>query len=225
MREPLTYVRNLLRGNRYIHDEQPSRAGIDNPPVLVLHGYLGTRGAMWMMERRMLRDGFSVHSFPLGIVNSGDIRKSARRVRDRVRGLLEETGTERIDIVAHSMGGLIGLYYIQELGGDATVRRHVSLGTPYLGTWTSLLGIATVGLLAPSSWQLVPFNRFLRDLTSRPLPPQVRFYSIRGRFDLVCPLEVTHLPGAQDIILPCSHSGLVSQRAPYQAIIRCLTEP
>ncbi|MBM4318728.1 MAG: alpha/beta fold hydrolase, partial [Deltaproteobacteria bacterium] len=154
MREPLTYVRNLLRGNRYTHEQQPHRIGIDSPPVLVLHGYLGTRGAMWLMERRLLRDGFSVYSFPLGLVNSSDIRKSARRVRDRVRVVLDEAAVERIDIVGHSMGGLIGLYYIQELGGDATVRRLVTLGTPYQGTWTSLIGLATVGLLAPSSWQL-----------------------------------------------------------------------
>ena len=62
-------------------------------------------------------------------------------------------------------------------------------------------------------------------LVARPLPPQVRFYSLRGRYDRICPLPDSHLPGAREIILPTSHSGLVSEAGPYQAIRRCLTEP
>jgi len=224
MREPLTYLRNLLRGSRYTHAPQPDAPGRDQPPVLVLHGYLGTRGAMYLLERRLLRDGFSAHSFPLGMVNTADLRKSAIRVRDRVQELLAELQTSRLDIVAHSMGGLIGLHYIQEHGGERLVGRLVTLGTPYQGTWTALGGLALLGPLAPSSRQMIPGNAFLRDLVNRPLPSSVKFYSIRGRYDLICPLAVTHLPGAQDIILPVSHSGLVTEAAPYQAIVRCLTE-
>ena len=176
-----------------------------------------------LVERRLLRDGFSVFSFPLGIVNSADIRKSAQKVQDRVKAILVESEVSRIDVVGHSMGGLICLYYIQELGGRQIVRRMVSLGTPYSGTWTALGGALTLGPLAPSSWQLLPYSRFLRRLLSHPLPPEVGFYSIRGRFDAISPLGTTHLPGAMDILVPCSHAGLVTQPVAYQAIFSCLT--
>ncbi len=225
MKEPLRYFRNLLRGNRYEHRPVKESVGKDNPPVLVLHGYLGTRGAMYMVERRLLRDGFQVFSFPLGVVNTADIRKSAKRVQQRVGEILERSGAKELDIVAHSMGGLISLYYIKELGGADYVRRLVTLGTPWSGTWTALGGIVTIGLVAPSTWQLLPHNPFLRKLHSTPLPDNVRFCSIRGTKDKISPMKVTHLPGAQDILVPCSHAGLVTQASAYDAIYRCLTEP
>jgi len=43
----------------------------------------------------------------------------------------ETTGAARVDVVAHSLGGLIARYYAQT-GGAASVRRLVTLGTPYL---------------------------------------------------------------------------------------------
>lgn len=225
MREPLNYLRNLLRGNRYTHDQDRGAAGKENPPVLVLHGYLGTRGAMYLLERRLLRDGFQVFSFPLGIVNTGDIRASARKVRDRVAAILDEEHGQQIDIVAHSMGGLISLYYIQELGGADVVRRLVALGTPWRGTWSSVCGLFCGGFLFPSTWQLLPGSPFVRRLVRKPLPAHVGFYSIRGRYDLLSPLSVSHLPGARDVLVPCDHSGLVTQAASYQSVFQCLTEP
>ncbi len=223
MREPLTYVRNLLRGNRYARGELSQGPGHGNPPVLLLHGYLGTRGAMYLLERRLLRDGFEVFSFPLGVVNTGDVRRSAAKVRDRVQAILSTPGVDTLDVVAHSMGGLIALYYIQELGGREVVRRMVSLGTPYKGTWTAFLGLASLGLLAPSSLQLIPGSRFIQRLVDKPLPPEVRFFSVRGTEDRICPFPTTHLPGAQELIVATSHSGLVTEAVSYKAVFQCLT--
>ncbi len=39
-----------------------------------------------------------------------------------------------MDIVGHSLGGLIARYYVQRLGGDIRVRTLVTLGTPHSGT-------------------------------------------------------------------------------------------
>jgi pimeloyl-ACP methyl ester carboxylesterase len=39
----------------------------------------------------------------------------------------------KVDIVAHSMGGLVARIYIQELGGDKRVDRLVMMGTPHRG--------------------------------------------------------------------------------------------
>ncbi len=42
--------------------------------------------------------------------------------------------TERIDILAHSMGGLIARIYAVKLGGGARIARLFSAGTPFLGS-------------------------------------------------------------------------------------------
>lgn len=49
-------------------------------------------------------------------------------------------------IVAHSMGGLIAKYYVNQLGGDAEVERIVALGTPHLGAPLSLLAMGAGAL-------------------------------------------------------------------------------
>ncbi|CAM5527705.1 hypothetical protein SMICM304S_05241 [Streptomyces microflavus] len=47
---------------------------------------------------------------------------------------LPRTRQREVDIVGHSLGGLIARYYVQRLGGDRRVRTLVTLGTPHGGT-------------------------------------------------------------------------------------------
>jgi triacylglycerol lipase len=196
-----------------------------HPPVLLLHGFLGTRGSMWLLERRLLDDGFTVVSYRLGPFNSGSIIKSAEKVARRVEALLESAGVEELDVVGHSMGGLIALHYVRSLGGAARVRRLVALGTPFSGTWVAGVGVVAMGLLSPGTWQLLPGHPLLKELREGPLPGNVRFYTIRGTRDWICPFAGTHLPGSQQIILPCDHAELVTSAEVYAAIRACLLDP
>src|SRR6185436_16763178 len=157
------------------------------------HGFLGTRGSMFVLEHRLSRDGICVFSFNLGPFNTRDIRDSAFLIRRKIESILAQTPIKKIDIIGHSMGGLIGLYYIKRLGGHDKVRKLVMLGTPHRGTWSALAGIATVGTFSRSSWQLLPKSRFLRELSEGPLPPGVEFYTIAAVRDWVCPLPSTPL--------------------------------
>ncbi|GAG97039.1 unnamed protein product, partial [marine sediment metagenome] len=47
--------------------------------------------------------------------------------------ILNQTGSEKVDIVAHSMGGLSSRYYIKFLGEINKVDDFVSLGSPHHG--------------------------------------------------------------------------------------------
>src|SRR5690606_16216706 len=140
-------------------------------PVLLLHGFLGTRGSMLPLERRLVAEGLTVFSFNLGALNTRDIRASAFLIHRKIESILSQTSVDRIDIVGHSMGGLIGLYYVKKLGGHARVRRLVMMGTPIKGTWAALAGVVTLGLWSKSSWQLLPRSRLLDELAQGPLPP------------------------------------------------------
>jgi len=53
-------------------------------------------------------------------------------LRDKVEEVLVQTGAEKVDIVAHSMGGLVAKYYIKHLG-DGKVGKFVDIATPHLG--------------------------------------------------------------------------------------------
>ena len=220
----LSYLRHLARGNRIRRQaafDKPSEA----PPVLLIHGFLGTRGSMYLLERRLVDDGFVVVSFNIGTINTRDIRRSAFLIHRKIERLLAQTPWQKLDIVGHSMGGLIGLYYIKKLGGHARVRRLVMMGTPVRGTWVALAGIATLGLWSTSSWQLLPRSRFLDELIQGPLPPGVEVSSISAVRDWVVPLRSTRMSGSQAVTVPLGHSSLVVSEEVYRRLVHILRAP
>ncbi len=217
--EIATYFRYLIQiGNREKERDLYDRISPDVPPILLIHGFLGTRGALFPLEYRLRRDGFVVFTIDLGVLNIGDIRKSAYRIHKKIQEILRGTDLDRLDIIGHSMGGLIGLYYIKRLGGHQFVRRFISLGTPHQGTWFALVGIPTLGLISPSVWQLIPNNFFLKELQATPLPSNVSYYSIAGRRDWICPPKYCRLDGAKFLEIDCGHAGLATSRKVYLAI-------
>lgn len=54
-------------------------------------------------------------------------------LKDKIDQVLAQTGAEKVDIVAHSMGGLLSKYYIEHYGKDK-VDKFVDIATPHLGT-------------------------------------------------------------------------------------------
>lgn len=219
-----SYLRHLARGNKV-----PVRADLDGieeqPPVLIVHGFLGTRGSMYALEKSLIDHGFTVFSFNLGTFNVRDIRRSAFLIHRKIESILAQTGTDKVDIVGHSMGGLIGLYYVKKLGGRDRVRRLVMMGTPVRGTWVALAGVFTIGLWSSSTWQLLPRSRFLDELAQGPIPPGVKVYSIAAARDWVCPPRSTKMRGATHISVPLGHSSLVVSPSVFERILDLLKAP
>ena len=218
----LAYLRHLARGNRIRRKAFFETINDEHPPVLLIHGYLGTRGSMFIMERRLNDDGVCVISFNLGTLNMRDIRTSAFLIHRKIESILAQTRVKKIDIIGHSMGGLIGLYYVKKLGGHEKVRKLVMMGTPLRGTWAALLGVATVGLISRSSWQLLPNSRFLRELNDGPLPRGVQLYTIAAQRDWVCPIDSTTCDEAESFVVPMGHSSLVVSEEVYRHLLWAL---
>ena len=86
----------------------------------------------------------------------------------------------------------------------------------------ALLGIAAVGLISTSAWQLLPNSRFLRELHSGPLPDSVQFYTIAAQRDWVCPPSSTPLEGAESLTVPLGHSSLVMSEEVYRHVLWAL---
>lgn len=214
----LSYLVNLARGNKIRRRAFFDSIREGHPPVLLIHGFLGTRGSMFVLERRLNADGLCVFSFNLGTLNVRDIRTSAFLIHRKIEAILAQTPVKKIDIVGHSMGGLIGLYYVKKLGGWEKVRKLVLMGTPVTGTWAALAGVATLGVWSASSWQLLPNSEFMRELAEGPLPPQVEMYTISAERDWLCPINACWLEGATNMTVPLGHSSLVVATEVYDRI-------
>jgi triacylglycerol lipase len=221
----LSYLRHLVRGNRIRRDAAFDDLSPESPPVLIIHGFLGTRGSMYMLERRLVQDGFVCVSFNLGTFNVRDIRRSAFLIHRKIERILAQTPSQRIDIIGHSMGGLIGLYYVKKLGGHARVRKLIMMGTPIRGTWVALAGVLTLGLWSTSSWQLLPRSRFLDELAQGPMPPGVEVHTIAAARDWVVPLPTTRISGANAMTVPLGHSSLVVSEEVYRRVVNTLRPP
>ncbi len=221
----LSYLRGLMRGNRIKRTDAFEKLTPEAPPVLIIHGFLGTRGSMFMLERRLVEDGFVVVSFNLGTLNVRDIRRSAFLIHRKIERILAQTPSQRIDIIGHSMGGLIGLYYVKKLGGHQRVRKLLMMGTPVRGTWAALAGVVTLGLWSTSSWQLLPRSRFLDELAQGPIPPGVEVHTIAAARDWVVPLQTTRISGAKSSTVPMGHSSLVVSEEVYRRVVNALRPP
>ncbi|MFF2008169.1 esterase/lipase family protein [Streptomyces sp. NPDC058195] len=120
----------------------PAAGGEDHPPVVLLHGFIDNRSVFVLLRRSLAQRGRrpveSLNYSPL----TCDIRTAAELLGRHVEEICARTGHREIDIVGHSLGGLIARYYVQRLGGDQRVRTLVTLGTPHSGTAVAPLASA-----------------------------------------------------------------------------------
>ncbi|MDG4795719.1 alpha/beta fold hydrolase [Micromonospora sp. WMMD1082] len=170
-------------------------AGGANPVVLV-HGlnstatkwaaYLGPEGFLAKVGRRgfavgdgqtpgVLRTGS--YTEPFGGTNT--IAENAAILRDYIAGVRRMTGAARVDIVAHSMGGLISRYYIDRLMDERDVDRLVMLGTPNGGSPCANLP-ARLGISTPATLELRP--SYLNDVFNQQITRRngVSFHALAG---------------------------------------------
>src|SRR6185295_13172853 len=158
--------------------------------MLLLHGFLATPRVVGSLAARLGRSGYCAHGVDLGGLlgqfNARPVEELACVVAERVEQLVRDHGRERIDLVGHSEGGLIGRYYVQKLNGAHRVRHLVTLGTPHRGTPWAYSGYL-FGRLLPSLRQMAPGSSLLRDLGDDGFPRNVRLTSIYSSHDPLCP--------------------------------------
>lgn len=129
-------------------------------PILLLHGFADNHSIFTLLRRGLLRRGFS-RVFAMNYsVRTKDVRTAAAQLAQEVEAIVEETGYERIHIVAHSLGGVVARYYVTRLGGDERIHTLVTLGSPHAGTLLAhLLPTALTRQLRPGSALMQELNQ------------------------------------------------------------------
>ncbi|MEU3269116.1 esterase/lipase family protein [Streptomyces bacillaris] len=149
-------------------------------PVVLLHGFIDNRSVFVLLRRALARHGrrhlASLNYSPL----TRDLRTAAELLGQHVEEVCARTGQREVDIVGHSLGGLIARYYVQRLGGDHRVRTLVTLGTPHGGT-----AVAPGAGIHPIVRQMRGGSPLIEELR-RPAPGcRTRFVSFWGELDQV----------------------------------------
>ena len=147
-----------------------TKVGVRPRPVVMVHGfgsnysawsdYLGPAGYL----ARIGLPGYAVgDGQAAGAMRTGDllrpkattntIAQNAAVLAEYIAQVKEETGAEQVDLVAHSMGGLIARYYIDRLMEQPDVAQLIMLGTPNGGSDCALL-LGAINLYEPAALEL-----------------------------------------------------------------------
>ncbi len=103
---------------------------------------------------------------------------SAQKLKDKIDAVLAETGAAKVDLVAHSMGGLVAKKYIADNGGDK-VDQLIFIATPHIGAPKAFKALMYGDDMGINIKDVSPF-RFLN-------PDKVKFISqnMPGVFELL----------------------------------------
>lgn len=210
---------------------RPARAGTARPapshlegrPVLFVHGYFGAAPDFRALRRAVEARGRPTYAVGLGSLHA-PIESSARVLVEHVMRLVDRyRDRDGIDIVAHSMGGLVvrrALMDHPELG--ARVKTLVTLGTPHAGT------AATRGYVVGANVkQMRRRSSFLAELSPlEAVCPAARVVTVDAELDtIVYPRESCHLPCARQVSLPgVGHAGLLVHRRALATVVEALEE-
>lgn len=105
---------------------------------LLIHGIIGDteiqRQAFFEREIKLSERFDAVISYDYENLNT-PIEETAKLLKsDLAKAGITEAGGKRLTIVAHSMGGLVSRWFIEQEGGNQVVSRLIQLGTPNGGS-------------------------------------------------------------------------------------------
>jgi len=163
-------------------------------PVLMVHGY-GANGGFWVhLAAQLEAQGFSHATVDLEPV-FGDIEDFALQLEQAVQALRAASGSDKVVVVAHSMGGLVARAWLRRFGA-AHVARIITLGTPHFGTDLAHLGPGH------NARQMRRDGEWLAQLDAADRAQRRNITSIYSYHDnIIAPQDSCHLPGARNIAL------------------------
>jgi pimeloyl-ACP methyl ester carboxylesterase len=144
----LHYERNIAKVQQTLTNARKT--------VLITHGFTGETRDFFKPDRKqndtplldLLQQHFdTVLAFDYDSYNT-PIAQTAADLQSRLNecGYNANSG-KKITLMAHSMGGLVSRYFIENLGGNAVVEHLVTIGTPHQGTmWVKVAEWAAMGL-------------------------------------------------------------------------------
>ena len=131
-----------LLGERWqsAHEGEDPDPATKRPPVILLHGYMMNRTNWLWFGPQLARRGIGP-VYGLSYFSLAPVEKSAAKLAAFVELIAKREGASQVDVVAHSMGGLVARWFIEKGGGDARVRKLITIATPHHGTALASLAL------------------------------------------------------------------------------------
>ena len=155
--------------------------------------------------------------------NTGDLWDAAWTLGQTAQEAMEDAGTDSVDVVAHSAGGVVTRLWVSTAGAEVA-HRVVTLGSPHHGS----NGADVFDECLEACQQLTPGSDFLDELAQQDESPgEASWVSVWSATDgAVEPPESSELEGALNIRLQdicagaeINHSQLLSDELPVNLAV------
>jgi pimeloyl-ACP methyl ester carboxylesterase len=170
-------------------------------PVLLIHGYGCNSGYWHAMSKALVQAHITHYAIDMEPITGG-IDDYVPAIHRAVETICAETGSEKVVIVAHSMGGLATRAYLRA-HGVRRIARAITLGTPHHGTGLARFGVglntrqmrwaADAGKGVSSEWLML----LAASENAEVYKILVSIYSHHD--NIIAPQTSSYLPGATNI--------------------------
>ncbi len=162
----------------------------DKPPIVFLYGYASNRRINRVSD--YLADlGYRVYEIVTPFMQR--IEKQAKIAEKHIKEIYDKH-KEPLVLIGHSMGGLVGKYYLLEKHGTE-VRSCISLATPHLGTLPARI------VPGQSGEQMRLASRFTQNLWKKHLHDYIETTAFVPTYDYVV-FPPNLMPDGINILLP-----------------------
>jgi len=164
-------------------------------PVLLVHG-LGEDGSVWKKWEDLLKkDGvqFYTITFQKSDDKCGAAIGHATELGEKIQAIKKETGSDRVNIVGHSKGGIDTRVYLAN--GTKDVANLIMIGTPNAGSPPA----QTTSACAPAVWDTIPGAK----PTQAKFNSNTKYYTIAGNWQPQFQGNPM-IPGPDDGLVPLS---------------------
>ncbi|MFC8453641.1 esterase/lipase family protein [Kitasatospora sp. NPDC057223] len=192
-------------------------AATAHTPVVFVHGFSGSSSNWATAEALFAAGGYTsgeLFAFDYNWMQSN--QSSAASLASYVQQVLARTGAKQVDIVNHSMGGLVSDWYVKQLGGQPYVRHLASIAGANHGTT-----YASACLIYTSCIEMYPGSSFLATVTSGDVTPgSTKYGTWYSPCDgVILPYTSTVLSGATNNLVACqTHIGFLTDTITLSAV-------
>ena len=143
----------------------------DREVVIIIYGFFSTQRSIDSITKKFYKSGFDVYPLDLGgflgVFNTRDIIELSEELNNFIEKLINEKGIkkDKINIIGHSKGGLVAIYWALKMNGFEKSKKIITLGSPFKGTWLAwLCSLTPLVWFWHDLWQMRSGSKFIKDL-------------------------------------------------------------
>ena len=171
---PMEYFRTQGGNIYFMEPYDPART-----PILFVHGATGSAQDFRYFIDHLDRSRYQawIYQYPSG----APLEAMAHLLYWKLLNLQLRHGFQRLDVVAHSMGGLVVRRFLMDHAAEfPQLRQFVSISTPWGGQRSAALGVIHSPAVIPSWRDLQPEGPYLNALFAQPLPAGIHYTLLFG---------------------------------------------